>query len=153
MAAAAAGAPARARGDQAAAEQGARLSLEAAMERLCSSPETLDAVFRDQAAPEEGASAAVALLPSPPLPVRPASIWSPWRRRRPPASPAATAAEGSPGHVEPATYDLAESFAEEDPLEPALHGFEIFAFPCNQFGAQELGIDKEIVQIACMLSI
>ena len=30
-----------------------------------------------------------------------------------------------------------------------LHGFEIFAFPCNQFGGQELGIDKEIVQIAC----
>ena len=40
-----------------------------------------------------------------------------------------------------------------DPLEPALRGFEIFAFPCNQFGGQELGIYKEIVQIACMPSI
>ena len=25
----------------------------------------------------------------------------------------------------------------------------MFAFPCNQFGGPELGIDKEIVQIAC----
>ncbi|XP_044382344.1 probable phospholipid hydroperoxide glutathione peroxidase [Triticum aestivum] len=28
-------------------------------------------------------------------------------------------------------------------------GFEIFAFPCNLFGGPELGIDKEIIQIAC----
>ncbi|EMS53172.1 hypothetical protein TRIUR3_22824 [Triticum urartu] len=36
---------------------------------------------------------------------------------------------------------------------PLKQSFEIFAFPCNQFGGQELGIDKEIVHIACMPSI
>ncbi|KAF8096996.1 hypothetical protein N665_0297s0007 [Sinapis alba] len=29
------------------------------------------------------------------------------------------------------------------------HGFEILAFPCNQFGNQEPGSNEEIVQFAC----
>ena len=29
------------------------------------------------------------------------------------------------------------------------HGFEILAFPCNQFGSQEPGTNEEIVQFAC----
>ncbi|KAJ0264795.1 phospholipid hydroperoxide glutathione peroxidase 6 [Hirschfeldia incana] len=29
------------------------------------------------------------------------------------------------------------------------HGFEILAFPCNQFGSQEPGSNEEIVQFAC----
>ncbi|CAF1744012.1 BnaCnng67520D [Brassica napus] len=29
------------------------------------------------------------------------------------------------------------------------HGFEILAFPCNQFGNQEPGSNEEIVQLAC----
>ncbi|KAA0042767.1 putative phospholipid hydroperoxide glutathione peroxidase [Cucumis melo var. makuwa] len=29
------------------------------------------------------------------------------------------------------------------------HGFEILAFPCNQFGGQEPGSNEEIVQFAC----
>ncbi|CAB78203.1 phospholipid hydroperoxide glutathione peroxidase [Arabidopsis thaliana] len=29
------------------------------------------------------------------------------------------------------------------------HGFEILAFPCNQFGNQEPGTNEEIVQFAC----
>jgi len=28
-------------------------------------------------------------------------------------------------------------------------GFEILAFPCNQFGGQEPGTNEEIVQFAC----
>ena len=34
-------------------------------------------------------------------------------------------------------------------LQQRQTGFEIFAFPCNLFGGPELGIDKEIIQIAC----
>uniref|UniRef100_A0A8R7TIV0 Uncharacterized protein n=1 Tax=Triticum urartu TaxID=4572 RepID=A0A8R7TIV0_TRIUA len=53
--------------------------------------------------------------------------------------------------LEPARYMTAPP-APPTAATPS-RGFEIFAFPCNQFGGQELGIDKENVQIACMPSI
>lgn len=43
------------------------------------------------------------------------------------------------------------TFTKTEPINllPLIAGFEILAFPCNQFGGQEPGSNPEIKQFAC----
>ncbi|XP_037484901.1 leucine-rich repeat extensin-like protein 5 [Triticum dicoccoides] len=70
--------------------------------------------------------------------------------RVPRSSGSSSSAPGTASHrSSPTPASSSSTSSSSRPSPPRCStGFEIFAFPCNQFGGQELGIDKEIVQIA-----